>query len=37
MNLEKEIYYKELAHMVMEAKKSKICSRQGRDSGEQMA
>lgn len=37
VHLEKELYCKELPCMVMEAEKSKICSREARDSGELMA
>lgn len=32
----KEIYYKELAQVVMETKKSKFCRQQARDPGEAM-
>lgn len=32
----KEIYYKELAHTIMEAEKPQVCSWQARDPGELM-
>ena len=36
MEGEREIHYKELAHVIMETDQSRICSQQARELGEPM-